>query len=384
MTKDQSSGGALMGPMVKWVWGPTSTAGLGSHVTNCPLGQPLLSPHQWHSGACTRRRQERRILHPPGSQTPTCQCWDHGCQHFVICHNSVALALPAAQTPEPGTRCRASPDAPSCPQGSYGLGSAWARESSLEDGSGLGIHSPSPATSYPAVGEGTASLLSRPHLSAESGVHPHSQHPLKAREEVPIHPAGASASGSPPSWAHTQPCQWLPLPSAIWPLAREERRWRGRAFMQASWTWQTLTSSLSVPPCLTSANGTPPLMHICMGCCHFGKVGAQLTAKASGSRCPVDAMTKRSWRVKTLPLVEAGAVGAKGPKEMVMSNSHLILHMVWELVIVWTEFSTGVPHFKQTSPTYRLTMLIIHFTTEKMHKDSWNKQNILHLIVWNI
>lgn len=113
------------------------------------LGQPLPSPRRRRSGARARRRQARRVPHPARFSDPARQRRGHGCQRFVIRHNSAAPALPgqkfcaphlpgrgpvssptlatrsppAAQTPEPGTRCGAGPGAPSRPQGSGGRGS---------------------------------------------------------------------------------------------------------------------------------------------------------------------------------------------------------------------------------------------------------------------
>lgn len=112
-------------------------------------GQPLPSPRPRRSGARARRRQARRVPHRARSSDPARRRRGRGCQRFVIRRNSAAPALPgqkfcaphlsgrgptpsptlatrcppAAQTPAPGTRGGAGPDAPSRPQGSGGPGS---------------------------------------------------------------------------------------------------------------------------------------------------------------------------------------------------------------------------------------------------------------------
>lgn len=139
--------------------GSHSAVGLGSHwhgslqsyVTNRPLGQPLSSPRQWCSGACTR---ERHVLHlqvlrssHTSAETTDASTWLSATTLRSWCcpplrHPSQRLAAGQAQTLLPA------------PKGLVASAASEPATFPWEGGSGLGIHSPSPATSHPAVGKG--------------------------------------------------------------------------------------------------------------------------------------------------------------------------------------------------------------------------------------
>lgn len=199
-----------------------------------PAGRRSQRPCQAEAGEAASRT-------PPGSQTPARQRRGHEGRGFVVCHNSADPELPRQKfcaphlsrlgpVSMPTLTPRYPPARLRHPSRGLAAGQAQALLSapkgpvasaapepgtrpSWEGRSGLGTHSPSPATSHPAVGEGAASPFHRepgPVSALRLGRVPRPQYPPKAGEV--LGPARTGASGSPPSQARTRPRRRLPLP----------------------------------------------------------------------------------------------------------------------------------------------------------------------------